>query len=367
MVKPEEIEVKIEEVEQPLPKKEEVEEVDEEELSNVPSPSLGLDEDPLPVRTTPPLYTYSNPAALQRDDTPSPAPVVIPVVPEIQIMTPQESSSNNKDSAENLKRKRRRKQELEGRNDAVMCIEEGDDPQFVPPKSLLEQLLVEQVTNVTSATTLTTSTTTTEANGEGKRLLRTRSQKTTEPVTTISTTMTSGNGNSKPATRSTEDQSRSSSPYPKGGGQQKSGTGNLPKQPLQQSQQQQQHQQQSSTQQTNAGGAQSGGNLLAVGKFGKRKRQESEPSSLQQGAGAEVDSQLHLRPNKRKCSENAMGLIKACMEDNFMKKHVPGKDELPRKGISLLAKPKKGKFDKITLFLLILICHRQLNWLSEVT
>ncbi|XP_039315638.1 putative mediator of RNA polymerase II transcription subunit 26 isoform X3 [Solenopsis invicta] len=121
-----------------------------------------LGEDPQPIRITPPLYTYSNPVVLQRDETPSPA-----------AQNPEVDSSD----VEHLKRKRRRKQELEGRQD-VICIEDNDEGHFVerlnsnsseeyvkrPPKSLLEQLLIDIPND----------------NNE-KRSLRTRSQKLNSP------------------------------------------------------------------------------------------------------------------------------------------------------------------------------------------
>ncbi|XP_011062126.1 PREDICTED: bromodomain-containing protein DDB_G0270170-like isoform X8 [Acromyrmex echinatior] len=121
-----------------------------------------LREDPQPIRITPPLYTYSNPVVLQRDETPSPA-----------AQNPEVDSSD----VEHLKRKRRRKQELEGRQD-VICIEDNDEGHFVerlnsniseeyvkrPPKSLLEQLLIDIPND----------------NNE-KRSLRTRSQKLNSP------------------------------------------------------------------------------------------------------------------------------------------------------------------------------------------
>ncbi|XP_011335997.2 uncharacterized protein LOC105278539 isoform X2 [Ooceraea biroi] len=118
-----------------------------------------LGEDPQPIRITPPLYTYSNPVVLQRDETPSPA-----------AQNPEVDSSD----VEHLKRKRRRKQELEGRQD-VICIEDNDEGHFVerlnsnsdeyvkrPPKSLLEQLLI-------------------DIPNDEKRSLRTRSQKLNSP------------------------------------------------------------------------------------------------------------------------------------------------------------------------------------------
>uniref|UniRef100_A0ABD2WWN1 Nuclear receptor coactivator 6 TRADD-N domain-containing protein n=1 Tax=Trichogramma kaykai TaxID=54128 RepID=A0ABD2WWN1_9HYME len=138
--------------------------------SNAPA-SPSCDDDPQPIRITPPLYTYSNPVVMQRDDTPSPAP---------QTSGELESSSepSTTTTPEQLKRKRRRKQELEGRQD-VICIEEAEETQvnsdeFVLNKkgnnnkpSLLEQLLIDNDTVTPSQI------------GE-KRSLRTRSQKSVE-------------------------------------------------------------------------------------------------------------------------------------------------------------------------------------------
>jgi len=240
-----------------------------------------LGEDPQPIRITPPLYTYSNPVVLQRDETPSPA-----------AQNPEVDSSD----VEHLKRKRRRKQELEGRQD-VICIEDNDEGHFVerlnsnsseeyvkrPPKSLLEQLLIDI------------------PNDSNEKRLRTRSQKLNSPDI-VKTPKSSPHGPNKLEER------RSISPYAKAS----------PK--------------------------------LAVSKLspnttikiGKRKRQESESS-----VASSTADDPQPRPGKRKCSENAAELIKACMgveETGSIKKQVPGKEEQSKKGFNILAKAKKGVY-----------------------
>ncbi|XP_024876013.1 uncharacterized protein LOC112457301 isoform X1 [Temnothorax curvispinosus] len=239
-----------------------------------------LGEDPQPIRITPPLYTYSNPVVLQRDETPSPA-----------AQNPEVDSSD----LEHLKRKRRRKQELEGRQD-VICIEDNDEGHFVerlnsnsseeyvkrPPKSLLEQLLID-IPN----------------DSNEKRSLRTRSQKLNSPDI-AKTPKSSPHGPNKLEER------RSISPYAKAS----------PKLAV------------------------SKLSPNATIKIGKRKRQESE-SSVASSTADDPQS----RPGKRKCSENAAELIKACMgveETGSIKKQVPGKEEQSKKGFNILAKAKKG-------------------------
>lgn len=247
-----------------------------------------LGEDPQPIRITPPLYTYSNPVVLQRDETPSPA-----------AQNPEVDSSD----VEHLKRKRRRKQELEGRQD-VICIEDNDEGHFVerlnsnnseeyikrPPKSLLEQLLID-IPN---------------ENNE-RRLLRTRSQKLNSPDI-AKTPKSSPHGPNKLEER------RSISPYAKAS----------PKLAV------------------------SKLSPNATIKIGKRKRQESESS-----VASNTADDPQPRPGKRKCSENAAELIKACMgveEAGSIKKQVPGKDEQSKKGFNILTKAKKGVY----LFLMLL-------------
>lgn len=238
-----------------------------------------LGEDPQPIRITPPLYTYSNPVVLQRDETPSPA-----------AQNPEVDSSD----VEHVKRKRRRKQELEGRQD-VICIEDNDETQFVerlnsnntddyvkrPPKSLLEQLLIE-IPNDTNE----------------KRSLRTRSQKLNSPDI-IKTPKGSPHGPNKLEER------RSISPYAKASP--KLGVSKL--------------------------------SPNTTIKVGKRKRQESESS-----VASSTADDPQPRPGKRKCSENAAELIKACMgvDEAALKKQVPVKEEQPKKGFNILAKTKKG-------------------------
>lgn len=252
---------------------------DSSELSaGIRSPVLG--EDPQPIRITPPLYTYSNPVVLQRDETPSPA-----------AQNPEVDSSD----VEYLKRKRRRKQELEGRQD-VICIEDNDEIHFMerlnnqeeyikrPPKSLLEQLLIEIPND----------------NNE-KRSLRTRSQKLNSPDI-AKTPKSSPHGPNKLEER------RSISPYAKASP--KLGVSKL--------------------------------SPNATIKIGKRKRQESESS-----VASSTADDPQPRPGKRKCSENAAELIKACMgveEAGSIKKQVPGKEEQSKKGFSILTKAKKGVY-----------------------
>ncbi|XP_032679734.1 uncharacterized protein LOC116848066 isoform X3 [Odontomachus brunneus] len=251
---------------------------DSSELSaGIQSPVLG--EDPQPIRITPPLYTYSNPVVLQRDETPSPA-----------AQNPEVDSSD----VEYLKRKRRRKQELEGRQD-VICIEDSEETHFErltsnnpeeyikrPPKSLLEQLLIEIPND----------------NNE-KRSLRTRSQKLNSPDI-AKTPKSSPHGPNKLEER------RSISPYAKASP--KLGVSKL--------------------------------SPNATIKIGKRKRQESESS-----VASSTADDPQPRPGKRKCSENAAELIKACMgveEAGSIKKQVPGKEEQSKKGFNILTKAKKG-------------------------
>ncbi|XP_046413469.1 uncharacterized protein LOC124176345 isoform X1 [Neodiprion fabricii] len=242
----------------------------------IESPSV---DDPQPIRITPPLYTYSNPVVLQRDETPSPA------------AHNQEVETSEVDHA---KRKRRRKQELEGRQD-VICIEDNEDSHFldrlnsnnsndyVKPKSLLEQLLIEI-----------------PAENTEKRSLRTRSQKLNSPDI-VKTPKSSPHGQNKIEER------RSISPFAKASP--KMGVSKLS---------------------PNA----------STAKIGKRKRQESESS-----VASSTADDPQPRPGKRKCSENAAELIKAYMgveECGSNKKQVTTKEEQSKKVFNVLTKAKKG-------------------------
>ncbi|XP_049940887.1 uncharacterized protein LOC126417040 [Schistocerca serialis cubense] len=174
------------------------------------SPTPG---DPQPVRTTPPLYTYSNPEK-HREDTPSPA-----------ALGPDEEEDPD---GPPVPRRRKRRPNLPDDHDVDPSPEESQVPAPIRGKSLLEQLLV-------------------EIPGEGA---------SGEGLSSISTAA-SRRG---PGTRS----ARLSRPPPNAAASPGSGrTANL----------------------------------------GKRRRNGSESAA----------EEPQPRPGKRKCSENAAELIKACM------------------------------------------------------
>lgn len=266
---------------------------------NVQSP-LASGDDPQPIRITPPLYTYSNPVVLQRDDTPSPAP---------QTPTEVEVAESVLSNSEHLKRKRRRKQELEGRQD-IICIDDNDEINSEDfgsskrgPKSLLEQLLIE-VPNESSLNTVGTV-------SAEKRSLRTRSQKTNNLNTT-----------NQDVKKNNPSERRSISPYAKVGTQKQA---------------------------IGKGSSIATANVVGATKTtGKRKRQESESSVA---SNNEEQQQQQPRPGKRKCSENAAGLIKACMgvdesTGGPLKRQLgTGKDDTSKKGnLNILSKNKKGVY-----------------------
>ena len=272
---------------------------------SVASPTLCDNDDPQPIRITPPLYTYSNQVILQRDETPSPSLGGIGVGlggSEIEVITEMNSGSTAISTAEHMKqRKRRRKQDLEGRQD-IICIEDSTDDHPLnstdeyasnrrTSKSLLEQLLIENESNQQQ-----------QIQGE-KRSLRTRSQKSVEQ----------------------QSKSRSISPFAR-----------------------QSIKHQPSTKSTSIVTTSIAAVITKVG--GKRKRQESESSVASTNSEDQVQQP---RPNKRKCSENAAGLIKACMgvdESNVglaNKRQFSTKDDQAthsKKGINILSRIKKGVY-----------------------
>lgn len=76
----------------------------------------------------------------------------------------------------------------------------------------------------------------------------------------------------------------------------------------------------------------------SAAKTAKRRRQESESSG--------TNDEAHPRPGKRKCSESAAELIKACMgvEDSVKTKLTTAKEEQAKRGFSVMARAKKGVY-----------------------
>lgn len=256
------------------------------------SPTL---EDPQPIRITPPLYTYSNPEK-HREDTPSPA-----ALDDDEIDLTLSQSVNRKDegiscSSSSSRRKRKRKQDLlEGRLevDDSLCVEVasgggsdmssghfleglsgGDDHTYVArssksqhhstagPKSLLEQLLIEIPSDTEARRISSLSTRSTRSSQRSLSHTHSPDQKHTPKSSPAGPTSKEDHSGSPRST---------SKPSP-----------------------------------TNLGTQLSRGSNST--NISKRKRQESESS-----VASSIVAVEEQRPNKRKCSENAAELIKACM------------------------------------------------------
>ena len=284
------------------------------------SPTL---QDPQPIRITPPLYTYSNPEK-HREDTPSPTTLDDD---EIDLAPTRNSSiSRKEENVSNSRRRRKRKQDLlEGRleTDDSLCVElgsggnsdissghyleglSGDDHTYVARsaksqhKSLLEQLLIEIPSEAE-----------TRRSGLSTRSTRSsqRSLSHTHSPDLKHTPKSSPAGQSSKEDRSLSPRS-TPKPSPTGISSQMS----------------------------------RGGNSSTVNK---RKRQESESS-----AASGIMAVEEQRPNKRKCSENAAELIKACMglEDAPARRIGVNPQHLDQKGSSTktttaaLLKNRRGK------------------------
>ncbi|KAJ9601630.1 hypothetical protein L9F63_000238, partial [Diploptera punctata] len=257
------------------------------------SPTL---QDPQPIRITPPLYTYSNPEK-HREDTPSPAALDDD---EIDLAPRNSSISRKEENVGNSRRRRKRKQDLlEERleTDESLCVEmgsggnsdissghfleglSGEDHTYVARssktqhKSLLEQLLIE----IPSDTETRRSSLNTRSTRSSQRSLS-----HTHSPDLKSTPKSSPAGQASKEDRSLSPRS-TSKPSP-----------------------------------TNISAQLSRGSNATT--MTKRKRQESESS-----VASSIVAVEEQRPNKRKCSENAAELIKACM----------GLEDAPTKRIGL--------------------------------
>lgn len=291
------------------------------------SPTL---EDPQPIRITPPLYTYSNPEK-HREDTPSPA-----ALDDDEIDLTLSQNVNRKDegiscTSSSSRRKRKRKQDLlEGRLevDDSLCVEVagggggsdmssghfleglsgGDDHTYVArggksqhhstgPKSLLEQLLIEIPSDTEARRISSLSTRSTRSSQRSLSHTHSPEQKHTPKSSPAGPTSKEDHSGSPRST---------SKPSP-----------------------------------TNLGTQLSRGSNST--NTSKRKRQESESS-----VASSIVAVEEQRPNKRKCSENAAELIKACMGlEDAPTKRMGGNPQHPdQKGTKTAAalKNRRGQY-----------------------
>nr|CAD7202778.1 unnamed protein product [Timema douglasi] len=283
-------------------------------------------EDPQPIRITPPLYTYSNPEK-HREDTPSPS-IMGDEEGEVEFESPVNSRRRGGDDT-SRSRRRKRKQDLEGRSEVEesnMLLElgdigtghyleglgsqDGEHPYLSrvstnkshAGKSLLEQLLIEIPPDLDMKRGLNTRST--RSSSANQRLGHSPDVKGGSDATR--TPRSSPHGISKEDSSSSPSVAKSSPRLPV---KQLSPTSNT------------------STSKVS----------------GKRKRQESESSVA---SSATTEDSATPRPGKRKCSENAAELIKACMglEDGPVKR-VGGSSKRPSEDSETrraLAKPRRG-------------------------
>lgn len=253
--------------------------------SNKHDDGKDLDFDPLPIRRKPPLYTYSNPEKQIRDSD-SPGPNLSDL--EYNSDSNSECSKIEKSNATTKKRK----QNLEPLPDEMdTCIEDMDLNELSntfkskkTPKSLLEQLLIEIPSEITDKPTSSISPSVSEKSINAcKSSIRTRSS---SKLNSPDISEHKCDRNSKTPKHSPlpakQDASPLNSPVP------------CPKT-----------------------SPKSIKTIIPI----KRKRQESESSTH---SNVSTDEHVSNTRNKkaRKCSENAVELIKACMGLDAEKPHV---------------------------------------------
>lgn len=282
---------------------EEKEHSKEEERKNENNDGKDLDFDPLPIRRKPPLYTYSNPEKQSRDSD-SPVPNLSDIEYDNSDSNSECSDPKSKGGQKCSTVTRRRKQNLDNipmnDNELEACMEALNSDKYMndltnfkksdlgkkAPKSLLEQLLIEIPTEVSEKQVSSISPSISEKSLNAcKSTIRTRSSsKLNSPdISDSKSDKTTKTPKHSPVAVK-PDTSPTNSPVmcPK----------TSPK-------------------------------SIKTIVPAKRKRQESE-SSTQSNVSNEEQHLNNTRNKKaRKCSENAVELIKACMGlDNTENKNV---------------------------------------------
>ncbi|XP_063238035.1 uncharacterized protein LOC134539723 [Bacillus rossius redtenbacheri] len=259
-------------------------------LSSIVSPTL---EDPQPIRITPALYTYSNPEK-HRDDTPSP-----PIL--------DEDEAEDADGQEAMRREdtrqRRKIKQLDGGLDNVdeICLGLARE---LSSERYLERLDATQDDHAYISRSLGSG----SRSQSGKSLLE---QLLIEIPSDAEVKRSSGARNTRSASASARS---TNSPdvkalrlSPLGTGKEDAAAKSSPR---------------------------TAGKLSPTARAaGKRKRQESESSAASSVAAEEP---AVPRPGKRKCSENAAELIKACM----------GLEDIPMKRVMLASRRSVEEADR---------------------